>query len=92
MAEVIRRFMISSEGIDSSTLFGKINKNISIYQIFATDFFVVIYCHLSFVIFDSELGHFAHYNININIYIIVVVLTASVFDFDKMTNDKMTTS
>ena len=33
---------------------------------------------------------FAHYNININIYIIVAVLSASVFDFDQMTNDQMT--
>ena len=47
-------------------------------------------------------GHFGHFQlgnavicslyININIYIIVAVLTASVFDFDQMTNDQMTAS
>ena len=42
------------------------------------------------VIFNLGTRLFAHYNININIYIIVAVLTASVFDFDQMTNDQMT--
>ena len=50
------------------------------------------------VIWSRSFGHFRFRErgylltiyININIYIIVVVLTASVFDFDQMTNDQMT--
>ena len=37
-----------------------------------------------------ERGYLLTIYININIYIIVAVLTASVFDFDQMTNDQMT--
>ena len=50
------------------------------------------------VIWSRSFGHFRFRErgylltiyININIYIIVSVLTASVFDFDQMTNDQMT--
>ncbi len=50
------------------------------------------------VIWSRSFGHFRFRErgylltiyININIYIIVAVLTASVFDFDQMTNDQMT--
>jgi hypothetical protein len=37
-----------------------------------------------------ERGYLLTIYINIYIYIIVAVLTASVFDFDQMTNDQMT--
>ena len=50
------------------------------------------------VIWSRSFGHFRFRErgylltiyINISIYIIVAVLTASVFDFDQMTNDQMT--
>ena len=52
------------------------------------------------VIWSRSFGHFRFRErgylltiyININIYIIVAFLTASVFDFDQMTNDQMTAS
>ena len=44
------------------------------------------------VIFDFGNAVICSLYININIYIIVAVLTASVFDFDQMTNDQMTAS
>ena len=47
-------------------------------------------CHLSFVIFDFGNAVISHYNIKIYIYIIVYTLTSSFSDFDKMTNDIMT--
>ena len=45
---------------------------------------------MSFVIFDFVNAVISHYNIKIYFYIIVYTLTSSFSDFDKMTNDIMT--